>query len=346
MADLKNALKWLDAIDKSHLRDTIRDSVDRLKERRLSEAESKTEIEPLLTESRNSGDPWEYPEVLVHSAIIEYNNRRLPVALEYLKNAVLKYNGHYHRLAVAQWMLGFIQWELMENDNANENWKSAREAFLFMEEWYKKRAIESAFATKVTRAALFEEGFSWLNHHESSHLTRTPRELQTIIAKRLDDMMKNKNKDKAQDTWIIYQLMYKLVDETRGSTDYMETAEAYVECGLAAYKMGHVGDAIRHLEQAIHHYHPGTHQQAVARWLLGIVQWEVEGFEDPARLNLQDSFRDHARHNWQEAINIFEQAALHAQHRNRIAQAKWYSETLHVMQDALGEKIRSFYGLT
>jgi tetratricopeptide (TPR) repeat protein len=329
MANLIDALEWLNAFDNSHLRSAVRERLERLRSMRSSAQETTTEIESLLKDSQKSGDPWEYPEVLVHSANIEYNNRRLNTARGLLRDAVRAYDGHFHRLAVAQWMLGFIEWELMENAAATENWRYAREGFSFMAEWYQNRANESAFATKVTRAALFDEAFGWLNYHESSHLTRTPRELQTIIAKRLDEIAMNE--ETAQDTWVIYQLMYKLIDESRTSTDYMETAEAYVECGLAAYQMGHVGEAMRYLELAIHHYHPGTHQQAVARWLLGIVQWELQGYEDPARRN------------WQEAINIFEQASLHAQHRNRVPQAKWYSETLHVMQDALEEKIRSYY---
>jgi tetratricopeptide (TPR) repeat protein len=179
-----------------------------------------------------------------------------------------------------------------------------------------------------------DEAFRWLNYHEASHLKRTARELQTIITKRLDETQANLgqgDEETPQDTWVIYQLIYKMIDETRTSTDYMETAEAYVESGIAAYRMGHLDEAIRYLELSINHYHPGTYQQAVAKWLLGIVQWDLEGYQDQARRN------------WQNAIEAFEEAALQAQYRNRTAQAKWYSETLFAMQDALEEKIRAFY---
>jgi tetratricopeptide (TPR) repeat protein len=329
MADLLDALEWLNIFDISHLRNSTRERLERIRSVRLNSDEIANEIEALLTESGRSGDPWEYPEVLVHSAIIEYRNRHLNTARGHLHDAVRAYDGHYHRRAIAQWMLGFVEWELLENDAATSNWEAARESFTNMSEWYLKRAEQSLFATQVSRAGLFEEAFRWLNHHEASHLKRTPRELQTIISKRLDEGLID---DEApQDTWVIYQLMYKLIDETRTSTDYMETAEAYIECGIAAYRMGHLSEAIRYLELGINHYHPGTHHQAVSKWLLGIVQWDLEGYQDLARRN------------WQEAIESFEQAALQAQYRNRMAQARWYSEILHVMQDALQEKIRSLY---
>jgi tetratricopeptide (TPR) repeat protein len=288
------------------------------------------EIKKMVAESKKCDDPWEFPEVLIHSAIIEYNNRRLITARGYLKDAVRGYHGHYHRRAVALWMLGYIEWELLETDSATQNWEAAREGFVWMGEWYQNRAIQSLNVTKVTRASLFDEAFGWLNIHEPSKLKRTPRELLTIISRRLDE--RNLDEENAQDTWVIYQLIYKLIDETSTSTDYMETAEAYVECGLAVYRMGHLGEAMRYLELGINQYHPLTHQQAVAKWLLGIVQWDLEGYEDLARKN------------WQDAIGTFEQNALQSQHRNRTQQSKWYSDTLHVMQTALDEKIRSFYG--
>jgi tetratricopeptide (TPR) repeat protein len=330
MADLNDALEWLNAFDVSHLRDATRDRLERLRSIQRSNQEVNEEIEALVKESRSSGDPWEYPEVLVHAGLIEYRSRHLNTARGLLQDAVRAYDGHYHRLSVTQWMLGFVEWELLENESATLNWDAAREGFTNMGEWYQNRTEKSQFETKVIRAALFDEAFSWLNYHEASHLSRTPRELQTIIAKRLDESQVDD--ETALDTWVIYQLMFKLVDETRSSTDYMETAEAYVECGTAAYRMGHLGEAMRYLELGINHYHPGTHQQAVAKWLLGIVQWDLEGYEDLARRN------------WGEAIGIFEQSALQAQHRNRMVQAKWYSEILHVMQDARDERIRAIYG--
>jgi tetratricopeptide (TPR) repeat protein len=329
MTDLHDALEWLDAFDRSHLRDATRERLERLRSIRRSSQEIAEEIEALVTESQNHADPWEYPEVLVYSAIIEYGNRHLNTARGFLQDAVRAYNDHYHRRAVTQWMLGYVEWELLEYEAATQNWEAAHEGFIFMGKWYQERATKSLFEKKVTRASLFDEAFGWLNYIESSHLTRTPRELQNIISRRLDES--GLDEDNAQDTWVIYQLMYKLIDETRTSPDYMETAEAYVECATAAYRMGHLGEAIRYLELAINHYHPGTHQQAVAKWLQGIVQWDLEGYEDAARRN------------WGDAIETFEESGLHAQHRNQMAQAKWYSDILYVMQDALDAKIRAYY---
>jgi tetratricopeptide (TPR) repeat protein len=329
MADLIDALEWLNAFDESHLRISTRERLERIRDLPRNNEDIADELESLLTESSNFGDPWEYPEVLVHSALIMYRNRHINTARGLLQDAVRAYNDHYHRRAITQWMLGYVEWEILENDSATHNWEAAREGFANMAEWYRKRAEQSQFATKVSRAGMFQEVFSWLNQHESSHLTRTPRELQSIIARRLDEGLADE--EAPQDTWVIYQLIYKLIDVTRSSTDYMETAEAYVESGVAAYRMGHLDEAMRYLELGINHYHPGTHQQAVAKWLLGIVQWELEGYQDLARRN------------WQEAIEAFEQAALQSQYRNRMVQAKWYNETLHVMQDALADKIRTLY---
>jgi len=330
MANLDEALGWLNVFDVSHLREAIRERLDHLKSGKRSSQEITEEINKLGEESKQNPDRWEYPEVLLIGALIQYRNRHLNAARGFLRDAHRAYEGNVHRQAVTQWMLGYVEWELMENDSATTHWEAVRERFSSMAEWYHALSLKSNFDTKVTRASLFEEAFGWLNQFEPSHLTRTPRELQAIIEKRLSeiDFM---NED-AQNTWVIYQLMYKLIDETRVSTDFMETAEAYVECGAAAYWMGHVGEAMRYLEMGINQYHPGTHQQAVAKWLLGIVQWDLEGYDDLARRN------------WQEAIETFEGSALNAQHRNRTDEANWYRENLRIMYDALGDKIRSTFG--
>jgi hypothetical protein len=139
MADLNDALEWLNAFDISHLRNSTRERIERLNSISSSHQEVKEEIDALMQESRSSGDPWEYPEVLVHAGLIEYRSRHLNTARGLLQDAVRAYDGHYHRRSVTQWMLGFIEWELLENESATLNWDAAREGFSNMGEWYQNR---------------------------------------------------------------------------------------------------------------------------------------------------------------------------------------------------------------
>jgi tetratricopeptide (TPR) repeat protein len=329
MNDLNEALQWLNMFDKSHLRDTTRARLDDLKSEMRSSQEIADEIGKLVADSRQNEDALEYPEVLVHGGFIEYINRHLMAAHGFLRDALRIYEGHHHRQAVIQWMLGWIEWELLEIDSATQRWMSVHDTFSVMGEWYLGQAQKINYGMRVTRAALFEEAFGWLNIFEPSHLIGPARELQTIMDQKLVEMDFSKEAENA--TWVIYQLMDKLLDETHRSTDIMETAEAYIECGLAAYHMGHMSEAVRYLEMAIHRYQPDTHQQAVAKWLVGIIQWDLDGHEDLARRN------------WHEAIKTFEQNGLNALHRNLSSQASWYTDILHVMNDALTAKIRVVY---
>lgn len=329
MNDLNEALQWLNMFDKSHLRDTTRARLDDLKSVARSSQSIADAIEKLVDDSKRNTDPLEYPEVLVNGGIIEYSSGHLNAATGYLRDALRGYEGSHHRQAVTQWLLGQIEWELLESDSATQRWMSVDDFFSEIGEWYIRQAQKIRFDTSVNRACLFEEVFGWLNMFEPSHLSDASRELQMIMDQRLVDM--DVSGEDKMNTWAIYQLMDKLVNQTRGSTDFMETAEAYIECGLAEYRMGHFREALRYLNLGIQQYHPATHQQAVAKWLAGIVHWHLEGNDDLARQN------------WQEAIQIFEQVGLNAHHRNRSSQASWYSDILMVMNAALMKRIRLNY---
>jgi len=126
---------------------------------------------------------------------------------------------------------------------------------------------------------------------------------------------------KFDDGWKFIEEIEKLHgllhDDTR--TYSKESPEMLLECGVAAYHMGNSREAIRLLNGAINSY-VDAHENAIARWLLGCVFWQ-----------LNDEV--HALSAWEKALNDFKE--LEARTLKNADRTSWYKEKVKEMSDAI-----------
>ncbi len=326
MSELTDGFQWLNKPDTSHLSPAIRKRLSRIMNPRENPQVVFEAIDQLLNDTRVSPDPLEHPEALVYCAVAVFYRRRLNTARAYLQDAVREYDSSAHRQAVARWMLGFVEWSMFERESAMQNWQSASEAIRSLAGWYQELGDHLNEDAKFARANGFSEAIRWLNEFESGRLSESSVEVVEMMNQYISDA--EKRGDVELNTWMVYQLMDKLKADTEESEDYMETAEAFVECGYVAYRIRHYMESMRCLRMAAKYYHPFTHQEAVVRWALGIVQWEMEPYWGEAQSN------------WEQAIDIMEELAIKARYQNLDDRWEWYNDTIETMRNALHERMK------
>ena len=81
------------------------------------------------------------------------------------------------------------------------------------------------------------------------------------------------------------------------------------------------------MHTAVIEYPPASHQQAVAFWLLGEVQWQFTG-------GYPASFENFSR-----AIEGFEHLRLLAMYDHQPARAQWYAQKMDLLKVSLRERV-------
>jgi hypothetical protein len=111
----------------------------------------------------------------------------------------------------------------------------------------------------------------------------------------------------------------------------LETPEILVECALAAYYSGNIFLAMELTEKAVARFSPRSHTQAVARWMLGVLQFQI-----PKK-------REKACRSCERALVEFEDLATKADYDNNPSRLAWYREKKELMGLALREKLKEAY---
>lgn len=155
--------------------------------------------------------------------------------------------------------------------------------------------------------------YTWLHHfsHDKSQLSSCVN----LLLKELKDAIHQQCNDQA---WIIIEQLKRVSQKT--SND-LEVGEILLECGRAAYQLGHWEQAADLFSQSAEHYHTRPHAHAVALWMLGYVLWSL-----PAR-------HEAGMTAWQRSISIFDELA---RKRSLNSQAKaWYQDRWQEMVDSV-----------
>jgi tetratricopeptide (TPR) repeat protein len=311
MIKINEALSWLNQFESSHLRRTIQSLVKHIKDP--------------ATPNATREDLMEYPEVLINCAYAKYDQKHLNAARDYAVAAIRTYPEGSHRLGVARWIIGIIYWKLPNNTLAYSSWYHARDIFNALAEravsfkqqrlvdWYHERLNEM----NVDLVCTAEEIFTWLDHFEPSHLSTSASQLSKTITDRLE-------RGHFQD---VYKLIEDLQTIGRSSSDTLESSEILVESALALYKMGNLNETFTLLKKAIDSFTPLSHYQAVSRWMLGVLQWNMPTQHNQAIIN------------WEKCLDNFDTLALKADHNNKQDRRKWYQEKRSYMEQALLAKI-------
>lgn len=324
--DIFKALGWLKAIDQcSYLNNEHRRLIGAAGKFMLPDSSVNPVLERLRNVAHSSDHPLEKAEILLYCAAIGHWRRCFPDAARDASEAVISYNNDDHRRAVALWMLGMAQWEMLENYEAHKNALEAKKIFeqrkiLFQhfpdeKDWYKNRIWEM----DVAIAAYPEEIASWLNCFERSSL-RPPT--QHIVRCMRENVRQHTYPN-------VYVLMQDLQEANRLSKEIYERAELCLEFGLAVYQLGNKHFAIELLRNAVKNFHPGIgsyHKQVVARCLVGAVEWR------------QTSSRKQAEANWKRCTDEFEDLQRWADRDQLQDKVEWYAHHREILQAALLEQ--------
>jgi tetratricopeptide (TPR) repeat protein len=276
-----------------------------------------------------------------------------------VKNA--QTNSVLHKLGVAHWLAGWAGWGKQLHYPSYKYWWQAREDFekaLVNAEdeengdkiaWYQ----ESLEAWNVELVCRAEEVYTWLYVYPSEHMILRPKnkknrsqdgdssEQPSQGASQLEDLLlfqRNRIVDEIKgaeyaaagleykqkgDFRLVRQYVQDMLDSLVLYADHEELAEAHLECGLALHQIRVNREACRLLRRAADYYMPNTHQQAVAWWMLGIMQSQPDGSDGDPMMSFSNARK--------QMIDLKTQAGP----ANNLELVDWYTKKLGFMEKAV-----------
>ena len=143
--------------------------------------------------------------------------------------------------------------------------------------------------------------------------------------KRAEQVMLNSDVDTVGDFRIPHQMIQAMLDSLDRRYDLSERAEALLECALGLHQMRDNRTAAFTLGRAIPYFAPKSHQQVIARWMLGILQLQP-GSDYPDALDTLRIAR--------EDLSILKHRGNDDNNKELV---QWYDEKLCIMDAALSE---------
>jgi len=321
------ALGWLNARDNlSYLNDQAYQLIESARSFSLSDREVSRIVRSLRMLARSSAEPLQKGEIFLHCAAIDYMRNWFARAVRDALHSVPVYDEDDYRRAVAFWIIGAAQWEMLHNYAAYSNWDKARKLFLKQQVFFQKTGPQlqqhkdRIRRMEVQLAARPEESLTWLNLFEESSL-RVPTE---GIVKRMHEKVRK------QECRNIYVLMLDLQEANKRSQSMYERAEIYLEFGLAMYQLGNLYFAIDFIRKAVQNFYPGIgtyHKHVVARCMLGALEW------------LNQSPCAQAKEDWTQSIEGLEILRTLADRNNDFERRIWYTEHRRILKEALDEQL-------
>jgi len=326
MIDIFEALGWLNALgNHTHLNNEARRLSKAVRRFSLRDASVKRLLGTLRHAGQPSTDPLEKAEILLHCAAIEYWRGWLPQAACDANEALIQYANDAHRRAVVLWMLGKIQWDMLQNHAAHKSWDESRKTFCNQQVFLRHHSDAHAWYQNaiwqidVELAARPEEISTWLNHFEDSSLKLPTRHIVKRVKKRICQ----------QSYQNAYALMQDLQEATKLSQEVYERAEIYLEFGMAVYHLGSKHFATELLRKSVRSFFPGIgsyHKQAVARCLLGAIEW------------MNPPPHHQAAADWMQSIKEFKKLQWWAERDNMPEKKEWYARRAVLLQAALSDQ--------
>ena len=342
MTSFKEAYTWFNHGMVTHLGSTSQPSMNIISSSKMSDPVNESEMIDLINRTRGSDDRLEYPEVMVYCAKV-LNDWNCPErALEYLGEADSLYEAEHedHRQGVVLWMMGILEWKNCRNDKAIAHCQQARELFEKLHTCYRVRTYHDSHIPTVDYirkenqdwadwyfkkirtmdlelTATPEEGFSWINAFNYSHLSANSRLYTGAVLKGIE----------AGEFTRVNSLLTNLLENAHTSQDGMETAEIQAFCGLIKKQMGYTHDSTRLLHSASVQYLPGSHPKAATRWILGMSLFSIPGSSNQAAQQGKTSI---------EEMEALEMKANHDNLQNR---RKWYERRIELMKVVLQNRI-------
>lgn len=326
MIDIFETLGWLNAIDHStHINGEARQLIQEARKFSPTDDCIQAMLARLRSMAHSCGNPLEKAELLLHCASIAHVRGWSPSAACDAEKADESYAGDPHRNAVTLWLLGIVQWEMLQNHDAYRNWAHAKEIFRQLEisfqrfqngdTWYKV----PLWRMRVSCATRPEEIWTWLNYFERSSLAPSTQRIVEGVQEKI----------RAQGYSNIYALMQDLQEALRRCEGVHERAEINLEFGLAAYQMGNTYFAIDLLNDAVRWFYPGIgsyHKEAVACCMLGA----MECLHNPGNSQVVG--------HWMHCAEEFEKLRVRAERDHLEEKEQWYAHHRDLLRAVLLEQ--------
>ncbi len=321
MISINEAFGWLNVDDRSHLSNVNLLSLYQLQDSRVPEKHKEALISELRVTSHSCQDVIEGLEVLMTIAKYSVEAGDYLGARQDLAEAVKRYRPISHRMGVAKWMLGMVEWKLLNHNQAYANWFHSRDLFqkcavekgrvsaTDMVRWYYKQVERM----RLDMACTAEEAHYWLCLFEPSRLSDPAKQ----FAQRITEEITQKKFSQA------YEIGNLLAGISRNRLDPAETAEVWVVVGLAAHQMGNPRWAVEYWTRGAAAYTPWSHQWAVVRWMIGVALWSLPGETD------------RAIRSWMDATETFQDLRTQADRAGDANRRDWYENTARIMKSAL-----------
>jgi len=314
-------LQWLNHFNSSQLSAPVAALISQCTPE-LDDAQVDELLYEVLSSTKKNQAPLEHAEALVCCSQIKFERGNFEEVLRLLNGALPIYTGQkeYHRLAIAKWLLGMVLCQTEDTVHAFRNWYESREIIRAFSERYATLSMpvymnwyaERLFEMDVCLACTFEDPYTWLDHFEPSRLSPAANRINQLIKQNL-----HSNPQKTE------ELLQNFLQIGERSSDFMEQAEVFVECGRAYFYLKKYKQAEKLMQRASALFPPGQHHQAIALWLCGFIQWKIDGQ------------KNRAIQNWQKSSAILDMLARDADHKNFQGKSLWYHEKEKVTARAL-----------
>gem|GEM_PF-1983331 len=326
MIPFNDVFAWLNYGDVSHLSATNKLSLIQIEDPKIPKTFREATMKNLRITSESCRDLLETLEVKLALAKVDFQAGEYISAKFDLADAAERYPKASHRLGIARWLLGLALMRSQEYEPAHANWSLARG--IFSELARQKLKIQDSDGVRwytdkldllhLDLACTAEEANAWLTMWEPSHLSSAARLLADEI----------KNQIKRKQFPLAYEIGNQLLKVSRNRLDGSETAEAWVLIGLAANQMGAPRLAMDYWLRASTSFAPLSHGQAVARWMMGVAQWQI-----PQEVT-------NATRHWRDAIETFTKLQMQADQVNDADRRDWYKTWTPIMRKALERTIK------
>jgi tetratricopeptide (TPR) repeat protein len=168
----------------------------------------------------------------------------------------------------------------------------------------------------------FEIAYSWLNQFNPNETFLEG--LAKPFLFRIENAWSNRENNRLKN---IIETLLDIVDKE--ILIHNERAEIHVECAKYLYLIKDYSRATELLEIAIRLYQPNSHFEAVTRWLLGCVLWEIPGEKKTAFVEWERSIKGFYLQKEQDRYSLQDI-------RN------WYSENISRMENSLFSAIENY----
>jgi tetratricopeptide (TPR) repeat protein len=229
-----------------------------------------------------------------------------------------------HREGIMRWYLFISEQWFGRYTSAFLQAKQARRNFLHQEKlfsrlqkktqrgWYEKQIGRMTCAIIEVPQLAYECIFEFHGNRIDETAEKMRRSLQGL--------MEEKRHSEA------FAILSQLRESTRRTVDCRESAQALAYCGVAEWLMDNKHEALRFLALALAQYIPGSHEHAVTRWMLALVQSSCSGDHTKSLINME------------QCIHEFSQLKIKAVARNLDANRDWYDLHIKAMREIASER--------